>query len=43
MSKKKYIVSLSPEEREQLEQLIGAGKHAARTLTRARILLKAIV
>ena len=43
MSKKKYIVSLSDEEQEQLEQLIGAGKHAARPLTRARILLKADV
>jgi hypothetical protein len=38
---KKYIVKLSAEERERLETLIRAGKHPARQLTRARILLKA--
>ena len=40
---KKYVVKLSPEERERLDTLIGRGKHAARKLTRARILLKADV
>jgi hypothetical protein len=38
---KKYVVKLSPEERERLDSLIRSGKHAARKLTRARILLKA--
>ena len=38
---KKYVVKLSAEEREQLETLIHSGKHPARKLTRARILLKA--
>lgn len=38
---KKYIVRLKPEEREQLRQLIQKGKAATRTLTHARILLKA--
>jgi transposase len=38
---KKYIVTLEPEERELLQQLIRKGKAAARKLTRARILLKA--
>ena len=37
----KYIVELTPDEREQLLQLMGMGKHSARKLTRARILLKA--
>ncbi len=40
---KKYVVKLSLEEREQLNALICGGKHAARKLTRARILLKADV
>jgi len=40
---KKYVVRLSVEEREQLEDMIRAGKHAAGRLTRARILLKADV
>ena len=40
---KKYVVRLSAEEREQLEAMIGAGKHPARLLTKARILLKADV
>ena len=43
MPKKKYIVSLDREERQQLEALISRGKHGARALTRARILLKADV
>ena len=38
---KKYVVRLSGEEREQLEELIGKGKSAARRLLKARILLKA--
>ena len=38
---KRYIVNLSSEERERLNTLIYAGKHPARQLTRARILLKA--
>ena len=40
---KKYVVKLSAEERERLNALIGSGKHPARLLTRARILLKADV
>ena len=38
---KKYVVKLSDEERERLGTLIHAGKHPARQLTKARILLKA--
>jgi len=38
---KKYVVTLSPEERAHLEVLIRTGKHSARKLLRARILLKA--
>jgi transposase len=38
---KKYVVTLTEEEREQLEALVTKGKSAARTLTRARMLLKA--
>ena len=41
MPQKKYLVTLNPEERDQLTRLITAGKASARTLTRARILLKA--
>ena len=37
----KYRVDLTEEEREHLLALIGKGKHGARTLARARILLKA--
>jgi len=40
---KKYVVRLRAEEREQLNTMVGAGKHAARQLTKARILLKADV
>ena len=40
---KNYVVKLSAEEREQLEAMIGAGKHPAQSLTKARILLKADV
>jgi hypothetical protein len=38
---KKYLVTLSDEERERLSTLIRAGKHRAGQLVRARILLKA--
>jgi transposase len=41
MPQKKYLVTLTPEEREQLTALLTAGKRSALTLTRARILLKA--
>jgi transposase len=37
---KKYVVKLSDEERQQLNTLIRSGKHAARKLLKARILLK---
>jgi transposase len=38
---KKYRVTLSDEERQQLQAMIAAGKAAAKTLAHARILLKA--
>ena len=38
---KKYVVKLSDEEREQLNSTINKGKHPARYLLKARILLKA--
>lgn len=38
---KKYIVRLTPAEKQALEQLINQGSSAARKLTHARILLKA--
>ena len=41
MPKKKYIIDLTADEREQLQQLIRRGKTSTRKLTRARILLKA--
>jgi transposase len=41
MPAKRYVVELSPEERQELTRLVSAGKRSARTLTRARILLKA--
>lgn len=37
----KYVVRLSPEERAQLRDVIRRGRHRARRVTRARILLKA--
>jgi transposase len=37
----KYIVSLAPEERVELQQLVNAGKAAARRLAHARVLLLA--
>jgi len=38
---KKYLVTLTPDEREQLTALITAGKGAAKKLAHARVLLKA--
>jgi transposase len=40
---KKYVVRLSIEERERLDELIRKGKRSAQLLTKARILLKADV
>lgn len=37
----KYVVKLSSDEREALTQLVRAGTRSARSLTRARVLLKA--
>jgi Homeodomain-like domain len=39
--RRKYLVKLSDEERERLTTLIQTGKHRARQLLKARILLKA--
>ena len=39
--KKKYIVTLTNEERRMLQEMLSRGKAAARKLTHARILLKA--
>ena len=41
--KKRYIVTLVPEERRMLQELLSRGKAAARKLMHARILLKADV
>jgi transposase len=41
MPQKKYLVTLTAEERDRLTALVSAGKRSALTLTRARILLKA--
>jgi hypothetical protein len=38
---KKYRVTLTPEERSELQRMVGSGKAAARKLNHARILLKA--
>jgi transposase len=40
-SMKKYVVKLSEQEREELQELISKGKSSARKLLHARILLKA--
>ena len=41
MPKKKYLVTLNDDEREQLAHLLHSGTHATRKVTRARILRKA--
>jgi transposase len=41
MPHKKYLVTLTPDERQWLTSLISAGQRSALTITRARILLKA--
>src|ERR1044071_2608846 len=41
MARKKYVVELTAEERQTLEQMLQRGKSSARKLTRARILLQA--
>lgn len=41
MREKKYVVTLTSEERQQLTQMIRSGKASALVLARARILLKA--
>jgi hypothetical protein len=41
MPQKKYLVTLTPDERADLSKLVSAGRRSARTITRARILLKA--
>ena len=41
MSRKKYVVELSGDEREQLRSVISKGKAAAKAILKARILLKA--
>lgn len=40
MSGKRYTIQLTTEERGQLNRLVRGGKHAARIVTRARILIK---
>ena len=40
MVREKFAVRLTPEERNQLEHMVRAGKSSARVATRARILLK---
>ena len=39
--KKRYLVTLTAEERQELQSMVSAGKSAARKLTRSRILLLA--
>ena len=41
MTHKKYLVTLTPDERDHLTGLLSAGKRSALTLARVRILLKA--
>jgi transposase len=41
MPRKKYIVKLTAEERDELEKMLSSGEERVRKLTRARILLKA--
>jgi hypothetical protein len=39
MPAKRYVVTLTPAEREQLESLVRSGRRSARSITRARILI----
>jgi hypothetical protein len=41
MPQKKYLVTLSAEERDHLGRLVSSGRRSARTLARAHVLLKA--
>jgi len=41
MSRKKYIVDLSEDDRTELEEFVSKGEHRAEDIIRARILLKA--
>src|SRR5262245_15587839 len=41
MPQKKYLVTLTAQERDHLTALVSAGRRSALTVTRARILLKA--
>jgi hypothetical protein len=41
MPRKKYVVKLKPEERDELGKMLSSGEERVRKLTRARILLKA--
>ena len=41
MPKKKYIVKLNQSEKKKLQSMISSGKHAAKKLLKARVLLKA--
>ena len=41
MSRKKYTVDLSEEDRTELKEFVSKGEHRAEDITRARILLKA--
>jgi hypothetical protein len=41
MPKNKYLVTLTEDERAQLEHLLHSGTHATRKVTRARMRLKA--
>ena len=40
MSKKKYIIKLSLSEKKELKSIISSGKHSAKKLLKARVLLK---
>ena len=40
MPKKKYIVKLSKSEKKELQTMISSGKHSAKKLLKARVLLK---
>ena len=40
MVREKFVVRLTPEERDQLEHMVRAGRSSTRVTTRARILLK---